>query len=100
MFIYNSNDSDKSTFSKIIKVLMAIVIAWQLIVQVYSGLAFTRTKIGSKIRKGFLHVAMDYMDDSMDVLGERIVPFTKKLTEASHKVTKAIEDAEAEEEEE
>ena len=100
MFIYNSNDSDKSTFSKIIKVLMAIVIAWQLVVQAYTFLAFTRTKIGSKIRKGFLHVAMDYMNDSMDVISERIVPFTKKLTDASHRVTKAIEDAEAEEEEE
>lgn len=98
MFIYNSNESDKSTFSKIIKVLMVIVIAWNLIVQAYTFLAFTRTKLGSKIRKGFLHVAMDYMDDSMEVLSERIVPFTKKLTEASHKVTKAIEDAEAEEE--
>ena len=100
MFIFNSNESDKSIFTKIIKVLMVLVIAWQLIVQVYSVLAFTRTKIGSKIRKGFLHVAMDYMDDSMDVVAERVVPFTKKLTEASHKVTKAIEDAEAEEEEE
>lgn len=98
MFIYNSNESDKSTFSKIIKVLMVIVIAWNLIVQAYTFLAFTRTKLGSKIRKGFLHVAMDYMDDSMEVLSERIVTFTKKLTEASHKVTKAIEDAEAEEE--
>ena len=100
MFIYNSNESDKSTFSKIIKTLMIIVIAWQVIVQAYTFLAFTRTKIGSKIRKSFLHVAMDYMDDSMDVVAERVVPFTKKLTEASHKVTKAIEDAEAEEEEE
>lgn len=100
MFIYNSNDNDRSTFAKIIKILMVIVIAWQLVAQAYTFLAFTRTKIGSKIRKGFLHVAMDYMDDSMDVVAERIVPFTKKLTEASHKVTKAIEDAEADEEEE
>ena len=100
MFIFNSNESDKSVFTKIIKVLMVLVIAWQLIVQVYSVLAFTRTKIGSKIRKNFLHVAADYMDDSVDVISERAIPFTKKLTEASHKVTKAIEDAEAEEEEE
>lgn len=100
MFIYNSNESDKSTFAKIIKILMIIVIAWQLIMQAYAFLAFTRTKLGSMIRKHVLHVAMDYMDDSMDVVSERIVPFTKKLTEASHKVTKAIEDAEAEEEEE
>lgn len=100
MFIYNSSESDKSTFSKIIKVLMVVVIAWQLIVQAYTFLAFTRTKLGSKIRKSFLHVAMDYMDDSMEVISERIVPFTKKLTDASHRVTKAIEDAEAEEEEE
>ena len=98
MFIYNSNDNDRSTFAKIIKVLMVIVIAWQLIIQVYAFLAFTRTKIGSKIRKGFMHVAMDYMDDSMDVISERVVPFTKKMVEASHRVTKAIEDAEAEEE--
>lgn len=98
MFIYNSNDNDRSTFAKIIKVLMVIVIAWQLIMQAYAFLAFTRTKIGSRIRKGFLHVAMDYMDDSMDVVAERVIPFTKKLTEASHRVTKAIEDAEAEEE--
>lgn len=99
MFIYNSNESDKSVFTKIIKVLMLLVIAWQLIVQAYAFLSFTRTKIGSKIRKNFMHVAMDYMDDSMDVLGERIVPFTRKLTEASHVVTKAIEDAEEAEEE-
>ena len=100
MFIYNSNDNDRSTFAKIIKVLMVIVIAWQFIVQAYTFLAFTRTKIGSKIRKHVLHVAMDYMDDSMEVVSERVIPFTKKLTEASHRVTKAIEDAEAEEEEE
>ena len=100
MFIYNSNESDKSTFAKIVKVLMIIVVVWQILVQAYTFLAFTRTKLGSKIRKHVLHVAMDYMDDSMDVVAERVVPFTKKLTEASHKVTKAIEDAEAEEEEE
>ena len=98
MFIYNSNDNDRSTFAKIIKILMVIVITWQLIVQAYAFLAFTRTKIGSKIRKGFMHVAMDYMDDSMDVVAERAVPFTKKLTEASHRITKAIDKFDAEEE--
>lgn len=100
MFIYNSNESDKSVFTKIIKVLMVIVIAWQFIMQVYAFMAFTRTKLGSKIRRNLLHVAADYMDDSVDVISERAIPFTKKLTEASHRVTKAIEDAEAEEEEE
>ena len=99
MFIYNSNESDKSAFAKIIKVLTIVLVVWQLIMQAYAFLAFTRTKLGSKIRKNFLNVAMDYMDDSMDVLGERIVPFTKKLTDASHVVTKAIEDAEEAEEE-
>ena len=96
MFIYNSNDNDHSAFTKIIKVLMLVVIAWQLIMQAYAFLAFTRTKLGSKIRKGFLHVTMDYMDDSMDVIGERIVPFTKKFLDASHRVTEAIEEAEEE----
>ena len=98
MFVYNSNESDKSTFSKIIKVLMVIVIAWQILVQAYTFLAFTRTKLGSMIRKHVLHVAMDYMDDSMDVVAERVVPFTKRLTDASHRVTKAIEEFESEEE--
>ena len=99
MFIFNSNESDKSVFIKIIKVLMVIVIAWQLIMQAYAFLAFTRTKLGSKIRKNFLHVTMDYMDDSMDVVSERIIPFTKKFIDASHRVTKAIEEAEEAEEE-
>ena len=40
MFIYNSNESDKSIFSKIIKVLMVVIIAWQLIVQAYTFLGF------------------------------------------------------------
>lgn len=102
MFIYNSNDSDKSRFATIIKVLMITLTVWQVIVQAYTLLAFTRTKLGSRIRKGFLNTAIDYAEDSIEVVGERAGGFMKKFGEYEEKFNKAMADdkakAEAEEE--
>lgn len=97
MFIYNSNDSDKSRFSKVIKVLMIVVLAWQLIMQAYAFLSFTRTKIGSRIRKGFMHTILDYADDSMDVVSERAVPLMRKYSAYEKKFEQAAAEVEADE---
>lgn len=102
MFIYNSNNSDKSAFATIIKVLMIALTVWQVIVQAYTLLAFTRTKLGSRIRKGFLHTAIDYAEDSIEVVGERAGDFMTKFSEYEEKFNKAMADdkAKAETEEE
>lgn len=92
MFIYNSNDSDKSRFAKVIKVLMLALTVWQLSVQVYTLLAFTRTKIGSRIRKGFLNTAIDYAEESIEVVGERADGIIQKFGEYEEKFNKAMAD--------
>lgn len=95
MFIYNSNDSDKSRFATIIKVLMIIVLAWQLFMQAYALLSFTRTKIGSRIRKGFMHTVLDYANDFNRVVSERAVPLMKKYSAYEKKFEQAAAEVEA-----
>lgn len=95
MFIYNSSNSDKSTFATIIKVLMITLTVWQLFMQAYALLSFTRTKIGSRIRKGFMHTILDYADDSIEVVSERAVPLMKKYSAYEKKFEQAAAEVEA-----
>lgn len=86
MFCYHSNDTDKSAFVTFAKFVMVAMTLISLTYQVLGLLSMTHTKIGSKIRRRALSAAADYMEESVDVVADRLPTIYSKIKAASEKI--------------
>ena len=78
MFVINSSESN-SKLTKAIAIISMITVATGLFIQVIGLLSFTDSKIGKLIRKGILRGSCRYMDDSIDVVQEKMPAWMAKL---------------------
>lgn len=86
MFCYHSSDNDHSAFATFAKFVMVLATIISLTYQVLGLLSMTRTKIGAKIRRHVMNTAVDYMEESVDVVSDRLPMIYNKIKTASEKI--------------
>ena len=90
MFMIHSNESDKSAFATFVKVMIVIMTIISLGTQLMGVLAFTKTRIGRRIRRNTMDVVMDFAEDSIDVTAERLPTIYKKMEAANDKLEETM----------
>lgn len=86
MFCYHSSNNDHSAFATFAKIVMVMATIVSLTYQVLAMLSMTRTKIGVKIRRHVMNTAVDYMEESVDVVSDRMPAIYSKIKAASEKI--------------
>ena len=86
MFCYHSSDNDNSAFATFAKVAMVLATIISLTYQVLGLLSMTRTKLGKCIRRSVMNIAADYMEESVDVVSDRMPAIYSKIKAASEKI--------------
>lgn len=86
MFCYHSSDNDKSAFATFAKFVMVAMTLISLTYQVLGLLSMTRTKLGKRIRRSVMNIAADYMEESVDVVSDRMPAIYSKIKAASEKI--------------
>lgn len=86
MFHYHSSDNDHSAFATFAKFVMVVATIISLTYQVLGLLSMTRTKIGKRIRRNLMNTAVDYMEESVDVVSDRLPTIYEKIKVASEKI--------------
>lgn len=86
MFQYHASFNDHSAFATFAKFVMVTMTLISLTYQILGLLSMTRTKIGSKIRRRVLSTAANYMEESVDVVADRLPGIYEKVKAASEKI--------------
>lgn len=86
MFCYHSSDNDHSAFATFAKIVMVLATIISLTYQVLGLLSMTRTKLGKRIRRSVMNTAADYMEESVDVVSDRMPAIYSKIKAASEKI--------------
>lgn len=72
--------------SKIMNVIVCITLAINLVIQLLAMISLTKSSIGKKIRRAILKGSCNYMDDSIDVVQEKMPDFMKKIESISDSI--------------
>ena len=86
MFCYHSSNNDHSAFATFAKIVMVMATIISLTYQVLGLLSITRTKLGKRIRRSVMNTAADYMEESVDVVSDRMPAIYSKIKAASEKI--------------
>lgn len=86
MFCYHSSDNDHSAFATFAKIVMVLATIISLTYQMLGLLSMTRTKLGKRIRRSVMNTAADYMEESVDVVSDRMPAIYSKIKAASEKI--------------
>ena len=86
MFCYHSSDNDHSAFATFAKIVMVLATIISLTYQVLGLLSMTHTKLGKRIRRSVMNTAVDYMEESVDVVSDRMPAIYSKIKVASEKI--------------
>ena len=65
--------------NKFVSILICVALAFNLVIQLVALISLTKTKLGKLIRKSILKGSCMYMDDSIDVVQEKMPEWEKKL---------------------